>query len=93
MKSILDYETVALLDEQDAIEIIDQTKLPGTTELILLKTGEEIWNAIYLLQVRGAPAIGVTAGFGIYLLMTIFLPFNLFRSAQCFGIMSSTIVE
>lgn len=69
MKSILDYETVALLDEQDAIEIIDQTKLPGTTELILLKTGEEIWNAIYLLQVRGAPAIGVTAGFGIYLLM------------------------
>ena len=69
MKSILDYETVALLDEQDAIEIIDQTKLPGTTQLILLKTGEEIWNAIYLLQVRGAPAIGVTAGFGIYLLM------------------------
>ena len=65
MKSILDYETIALLDEQDAIEIIDQTKLPGTTELILLKTGEEIWNAIYLLQVRGAPAIGVTAGFGI----------------------------
>ncbi len=68
-KTILDYETVELRDELDAIEIIDQTLLPGKIETILLKTGEEIWNAIYLLQVRGAPAIGVTAGFGIYILM------------------------
>lgn len=69
MKSILDYETVALVDEDDAIEIIDQTLLPGTTKIIRLHTGQEIWDAIYLLQVRGAPAIGVTAGFGLYLLM------------------------
>lgn len=69
MKSILDYETVALIDEDDAIEIIDQTLLPGTTKMIRLHTGQEIWDAIYLLQVRGAPAIGVTAGFGLYLLM------------------------
>ncbi|MDD6812542.1 MAG: S-methyl-5-thioribose-1-phosphate isomerase [Lachnospiraceae bacterium] len=67
-KTILDYETVALDEEKDAIVIIDQTKLPGKTELISLKTGEEIWDAIYLLKVRGAPAIGVTAAFGIYLL-------------------------
>ena len=67
-KSILDYDTVALLDDENAILIIDQTKLPGKTELIRLKTAQEIWDAIYLLQVRGAPAIGVTAGFGIYLL-------------------------
>ncbi|WP_292185740.1 S-methyl-5-thioribose-1-phosphate isomerase [Butyrivibrio sp.] len=69
MSNILDYETVALVDEVDAIEIIDQTLLPGKTEMIRLHTGKEIWDAIYLLQVRGAPAIGVTAGFGIYLLM------------------------
>ena len=69
MSNILDYETVALVDEDDAIEIIDQTLLPGKTEMIRLHTGKEIWDAIYLLQVRGAPAIGVTAGFGIYLLM------------------------
>ena len=67
-KNIMDYNTVTLLDEQDAIEIIDQTKLPGTIELIQLKSAAEIWDAIYLLKVRGAPAIGVTAGFGIYLL-------------------------
>lgn len=67
-KSILDYETVELLDDEDAIQIIDQTLLPGETKLIRLRTAKEIWDAIYLLQVRGAPAIGVTAGFGIYLL-------------------------
>lgn len=64
----MDYETVELDDENDALVIIDQTKLPGTTQLISLKTGEEIWDAIYLLKVRGAPAIGVAAAFGIYLL-------------------------
>lgn len=68
MKTIRDYETVALDDENGAVVIIDQTKLPGTTEIISLKTAEEIWDAIYLLKVRGAPAIGVTAAFGIYLL-------------------------
>jgi len=67
-KTILDYDTVRLDDENDQIVIIDQTKLPGRIELINLKTAEEIWNAIYLLQVRGAPAIGVAAGFGLYLL-------------------------
>ena len=67
-KNILSYETVALNDENSALVIIDQTKLPGKTEILNLHTGEEIWNAIYLLQVRGAPAIGVAAAMGIYLL-------------------------
>lgn len=67
-KNILSYETVALDDENSALVIIDQTKLPGKTEILNLHTGEEIWNAIYLLQVRGAPAIGVAAAMGIYLL-------------------------
>ena len=67
-RSILDYETVELLDDQDAVQIIDQTKLPGKTELIQLKTAQEMWDAIYLLQVRGAPAIGVCAAMSIYIL-------------------------
>ena len=67
-KNIMEYETVALNDEDNALVILDQTKLPGSAELISLHTGEEIWDAIYLLKVRGAPAIGVAAAFGIYLL-------------------------
>ena len=66
-QSIMNYETVALDDENSAVVILDQTQLPYNVEILNLKTQEEIWNAIYLLQVRGAPAIGVTAGFGIYL--------------------------
>ena len=66
--NIMNYDTVRLDDENNAIIIIDQTKLPGKIELIALKTAEEIWDAIYLLKVRGAPAIGVAAAFGIYLL-------------------------
>ena len=66
--NIMNYDTVRLDDENNAIIIIDQTKLPGSIELIALKTAEEIWDAIYLLRVRGAPAIGVAAAFGIYLL-------------------------
>lgn len=67
-KSILEYETVELDDNDSAVVIIDQTRLPGTTEIIKLHTAQEIWDAIYLLKVRGAPAIGVAAAFGIYVL-------------------------
>ena len=67
-KTILDYDTVALDDADSALVIIDQTKLPESIELLRLHTAQEMWDAIYLLQVRGAPAIGVAAGYGIYLL-------------------------
>lgn len=67
-KTILDYETVDLDIETDELVIIDQTLLPGKTEIIRLKTAQEIWDAIYFLRVRGAPAIGVAAAFGIYIL-------------------------
>ncbi len=60
-------DTVALSDSRDAIVIIDQTLLPGELKLIELRTQPEIWEAIKKLRVRGAPAIGVTAGYGYYL--------------------------
>lgn len=66
-KTILDYETVALDDENSALVIINQTKLPYHTEILHLTEEEDIWNAIYLLQVRGAPAIGIAAAIGVYL--------------------------
>lgn len=65
-KTILDYETVDFDEKEKCLVIIDQTLLPGKTQLIQLKTAQEIWDAIYLLKVRGAPAIGVAAAFGIY---------------------------
>lgn len=67
-RNILDYNTVELDKEDNCVIIIDQTLLPRKTELIKLRTAQEIWDAIYLLKVRGAPAIGVAAAFGIYVL-------------------------
>ena len=65
MATIFDMETVALDDQDSALLIIDQTQLPGRREILRLKDQKSIWDAIYLLKVRGAPAIGVAAAFGI----------------------------
>ena len=54
-------------DETGALVILDQTLLPGKVEYCSLRTMEEIWQAIRSLQVRGAPAIGIAAGYGAYL--------------------------
>ena len=65
--SLLQRDTVALDDPADAIVIIDQTRLPGELITLSLTTQQEIFTAIRTLQVRGAPAIGVTAAFAAYL--------------------------
>ncbi|MBQ9156953.1 MAG: S-methyl-5-thioribose-1-phosphate isomerase [Eubacterium sp.] len=65
--TILDYDTVTLDDKSHAMVIIDQTQLPNKIEILSLTKQTEIWDAIYLLKVRGAPAIGVAAAIGIYL--------------------------
>lgn len=66
-KNIMTYETVSLDDEKSELVIIDQTRLPYETKLLHLTTQEEIWQAIFRLEVRGAPAIGVAAAIGVYL--------------------------
>lgn len=52
--------------EDDRLMILDQTLLPGEERYIEIKTKEDIWKAINKLQVRGAPAIGVAAAYGVY---------------------------
>lgn len=65
--NILKIDTVDLDDINNKLVIIDQTLLPNETKILYLDKQEDIWNAIKTLQVRGAPAIGVTAAIGIYL--------------------------
>ncbi|MEA5137460.1 MAG: S-methyl-5-thioribose-1-phosphate isomerase [Candidatus Fimivivens sp.] len=60
--------TVRLPKDRSAVDIIDQTLLPGTMKRINISSKEEIWEAIKALRVRGAPAIGVAAAYGIALL-------------------------
>ncbi len=68
MANALNLDTVVLAEDGKSIVILDQTLLPGETKYISLEKAEEIWEAIYKLRVRGAPAIGVTGGFGYWLL-------------------------
>ena len=66
MSSILDHDTVSLDEGKNALVIIDQTLLPTRTVMLKLTDLKDIWDAIYLLKVRGAPAIGVAAAIGMY---------------------------
>lgn len=66
-KKVFDMETVILDNTNNELIILDQTQLPNETIYLHLKTREQVWEAIYELQVRGAPAIGVAAAYGVYL--------------------------
>ena len=49
------------------IRAIDQTRLPGDLRFLEMRKVEEVWNAIKILQVRGAPAIGIAGAMGVVL--------------------------
>ncbi len=66
-RNLLDIATVSLDDENSALILIDQTRLPNETVLLTLTKQEDIFKAIATLQVRGAPAIGCAAAIGLYL--------------------------
>lgn len=59
--------SVYLDDNNSHLIILDQTLLPGQEKYLKLSTLREIWEAIFKLQVRGAPAIGIAAAYGLYL--------------------------
>ena len=61
-------ENVHLTPDETGLEIIDQTLLPGEKRYISLHTKEELFEAIHALRVRGAPAIGIFAGYAMYAL-------------------------
>jgi len=49
------------------VELIDQTRLPTAMVCRNCCTAEEMWDAIKVLRVRGAPAIGIAAAMGLVL--------------------------
>lgn len=68
MENALNLDTVVLSEDKKSIIILDQTLLPNETKYLSLDKAEDIWEAIYKLRVRGAPAIGVTGGYAYYIL-------------------------
>jgi methylthioribose-1-phosphate isomerase len=59
---------VEWVGERDGfLRIVDQTRLPWETRYLALQSVDEVREAIAQLKVRGAPAIGVAAAFGVVL--------------------------
>lgn len=61
----LAFTTVAW--QGDRVTLLDQRRLPGEEVYLECRTWSEVAEAIRSLAVRGAPAIGVTAAFGVAL--------------------------
>jgi methylthioribose-1-phosphate isomerase len=59
--------TETLRFDGDALHLLDQRALPAQVRYEVCRTAEETANAIAALVVRGAPAIGVAAAFGMVL--------------------------
>jgi len=60
-----DFAPVKFIGER--LFFLDQTLLPNEERYIEMKTKEDVREAIYNLRVRGAPAIGIAAAYGIYI--------------------------
>ena len=62
------YHTIWLKENNcKIIQIIDQRTLPFKVDIVDLKTIDDVFYAIKEMLVRGAPLIGVTAAYGMYL--------------------------
>ena len=53
--------------ENGEVRMIDQTRLPTDYLIISIADPEAMWEAIKMLRVRGAPAIGIAAAYGVCL--------------------------
>ncbi len=68
LNEITHIDNIKLSEDGKKVIIIDQTKLPNITEYLTLESDKDLYDAILELKVRGAPAIGICAGYGIYIL-------------------------
>lgn len=59
-------ETIDWVGDVDGhLDLIDQTLLPVDMQVISCKDLDTVWEAIKMLRVRGAPAIGIAAAYGV----------------------------
>jgi methylthioribose-1-phosphate isomerase len=74
-KHLRDMRTVWWQEDArgEAVCMIDQSLLPGQIVYLTLAHEQQVADAITTLKVRGAPAIGVTAAFGLALALYRFL--------------------
>ena len=85
------YRTIWFEPVEKVVKIIDQTKLPFDFEIISLNNFIEAFNAIKEMKVRGAPLIGATAAYALYLASNIINSDNSYFFAVLVPILYSCI--
>lgn len=72
MINVFDYDSVEYNESTKSLIILDQTLLPEKEIFITITKEEDLKNAIKLLKVRGAPAIGIAAAIGTAVILESF---------------------
>lgn len=60
-------QVYSVIWHNDAVSLIDQTRIPYEYALVEIHRCDDMARAIKTMIVRGAPAIGVAAAYGMYL--------------------------
>ncbi|MEL7833898.1 S-methyl-5-thioribose-1-phosphate isomerase [Fodinibius sp. Rm-B-1B1-1] len=79
MNNDIDAAVQSIEWREDHVRILDQTYLPGREVYSDIRDVGRMWEAIKKLRIRGAPAIGIAAAYGMYLGIKE-LPENAFES-------------
>ncbi len=85
INELLNFESVRVNKERTLMIILDQTRLPNEEIFMELKSKEEIFDAIVSLKVRGAPALGIAAAYGLCVVMKEYIGHSLedfYRKAE-----------
>lgn len=64
---MIPIKTIEWNADAQAARLVDQTLLPNELKYLDIQDIQAMWEAIKILRVRGAPAIGIAAAFGVYL--------------------------
>ena len=84
------FQAVAWLDDGPVVRLLDQRKLPQETVYLDCTQPDAVMEAIRTLTVRGAPAIGVAAAYGIAQAMTLAVRTKDLHSASYDALLSET---
>ena len=81
LSNVTHIDNIRLGEDEKSGIIIDQAQLPNRVVYLTINTEEDCWQAIKKLQIRGAPAIGIFAGYSMYVLAQQYadLPYDKFK--------------
>ncbi|HIZ85058.1 MAG TPA: S-methyl-5-thioribose-1-phosphate isomerase [Candidatus Coprenecus stercoravium] len=83
MDGLFKYDCVSLDADGSGVTVLDQTLLPWEEKFLVLRDEAQVYEAIARLRVRGAPAIGIAAAYGLYVAFRRAVSVPGFDQSQC----------